>query len=107
MAKYASNDHEIQELTSIDRINYDYDLIKYDVDAYQDIRDSSIIGFNILRNVNKENNGEFTSTKNDKVLPHGIGIKNVRKVVSNLNGHIDFSYSSECFSVKAELPNYS
>ncbi len=22
-----------------------------------------------------ENNGEFTSTKNDNVLPHGIGIK--------------------------------
>lgn len=54
-----------------------------------------------------ENNGEFTSTKNDKVLPHGIGIKNVRKVVSNLNGQIDFSYSSECFSVKAEIPNYN
>ena len=54
-----------------------------------------------------ENNGEFTSTKNDKVLPHGIGIKNVRKVVSNLNGHIDFSYASGYFSVKAELPNYS
>lgn len=54
-----------------------------------------------------ESNGEFTSTKNDKVLPHGIGIKNVRKVVSNLNGHIDFSYASGYFSVKAELPNYS
>ena len=54
-----------------------------------------------------ENNGEFTSTKNDKVLPHGIGIKNVRKVVSTLNGHIDFSYASGYFSVKAELPNYS
>ena len=54
-----------------------------------------------------ENNGEFTSTKNDNVLPHGIGIKNVRKVVSNLNGHIDFSYASGYFSVKAELPNYS
>lgn len=54
-----------------------------------------------------ENNGEFTSTKNDKVLPHGIGIKNVRKVVSSLNGHIDFSYASGYFSVKAELPNYS
>ena len=54
-----------------------------------------------------ESNGEFISTKNDKVLPHGIGIKNVRKVVSNLNGQIDFSYSSEYFSVKAELPNYS
>ena len=54
-----------------------------------------------------ENNGEFTSTKNDKVLPHGIGIKNVRKVVSNLNGHIDFSYASGYFSVKAQLPNYS
>ena len=54
-----------------------------------------------------ENNGEFTSTKNDKVLPHGIGIKNVRKVVSNLNGQIDFSYASGYFSVKAELPNYN
>ena len=54
-----------------------------------------------------ENNGEFISTKNDKVLPHGIGIKNVRKVVSNLNGQIDFSYASGYFSVKAELPNYS
>ena len=54
-----------------------------------------------------ENNGEFTSTKNDKVLPHGIGIKNVRKVVSTINGHIDFSYASGYFSVKAELPNYS
>lgn len=54
-----------------------------------------------------ESNGEFTSTKSDKLLPHGIGIKNVRKVVSNLNGHIDFSYASGYFSVKAELPNYS
>ena len=54
-----------------------------------------------------ESNGEFISTKNDKVLPHGIGIKNVRKVVSNLNGQIDFSYASGYFSVKAELPNYS
>lgn len=54
-----------------------------------------------------ENNGEFTSTKNDKVLPHGIGIKNVRKVVSNLNGQIDFSYTDGYFSVKAEIPNYN
>lgn len=53
-----------------------------------------------------ESNGEFTSTKSDKLLPHGIGIKNVRKVVSDLNGQIDFSYSSECFSVKVEIPNY-
>ena len=54
-----------------------------------------------------ENNGEFTSTKNDKVLPHGIGIKNVRKVVSDLNGQIDFSYTDGYFSVKAEIPNYN
>lgn len=54
-----------------------------------------------------ESNGEFTSTKSDKLLPHGIGIKNVRKVVSDLNGQIDFSYSSECFSVKVEIPNYN
>lgn len=54
-----------------------------------------------------ESNGEFTSTKSDKLLPHGIGIKNVRKVVSDLNGQIDFSYSNECFSVKVEIPNYN
>lgn len=54
-----------------------------------------------------ENNGEFTSTKNDKVLPHGIGIKNVRKVVSDLNGQIDFSYTDGYFSVKTEIPNYN
>ena len=54
-----------------------------------------------------ENNGEFTSTKNDKALPHGIGIKNVRKVVSDLNGQIDFSYTDGYFSVKAEIPNYN
>lgn len=54
-----------------------------------------------------ENNGEFTSTKSDKLLPHGIGIKNVRKVVSDLNGQIDFSYSNGCFSVKVEIPNYN
>ena len=54
-----------------------------------------------------EANGEFTSTKSDKLLPHGIGIKNVRKVVSDLNGQIDFSYSNECFSVKVEIPNYN
>lgn len=54
-----------------------------------------------------ENNGEFTSTKNDKVLPHGIGIKNVRKVISDLNGQIDFSYTDGYFSVKAEIPNYN
>lgn len=54
-----------------------------------------------------ENNGEFTSTKSDKLLPHGIGIKNVRKVVSDLNGQIDFSYTDGYFSVKAEIPNYN
>ena len=54
-----------------------------------------------------ENNGEFTSTKSDKVLPHGIGIKNVRKIVSDLNGQIDFSYTSGYFSVNAEIPNYN
>lgn len=53
-----------------------------------------------------ESNGEFTSTKSDKLLPHGIGIKNVRKVVSDLNGQIDFSYTDGYFSVKAEIPNY-
>ena len=38
--------------------------------AWFDVYENSYSG-NII-----ENNGEFTSTKNDKVLPHGIGIKN-------------------------------
>lgn len=45
-------------------------------------------------------------TKKDKNLLHGIGIKNVRKVVSDLNGQIDISYTDDTFHVGILLPNY-
>ena len=54
----------------------------------------------------KEKNGEFVTTKKDKNLLHGIGIKNVRKVVSDLNGQIDISYTDDTFHVGILLPNY-
>jgi hypothetical protein len=54
----------------------------------------------------KEKNGEFATTKKDKNLLHGIGIKNVRKVVSDLNGQIDISYTDDTFHVGILLPNY-
>lgn len=54
----------------------------------------------------KEKNGEFATTKKDKNLLHGIGIKNVRKVVSDLNGQIDICYTDDTFHVNILLPNY-
>ncbi|WP_455720247.1 sensor histidine kinase [Agathobacter sp.] len=51
-------------------------------------------------------NGEFASTKTDRLSPHGIGIKNVRKIVSDLNGQIDISYTDDTFHVDILLPNY-
>ena len=51
-------------------------------------------------------NGEFASTKTDRLSPHGIGIKNVRKIVSDLNGQIDISYADDTFHVDILLPNY-
>ena len=42
----------------------------------------------------------------NKNLLHGIGIKNVRKVVSDLNGQIDISYTDDTFHVGILLPNY-
>lgn len=54
-----------------------------------------------------ENNCNFSTTKTDNLSPHGIGIKNVRKVIAKLNGQINFSYSNECFLVEAQVPNYN
>ncbi len=51
-------------------------------------------------------NGEFASTKTDRLSPHGIGIKNVCKIVSDLNGQIDISYTDDTFHVDVLLPNY-
>lgn len=64
----------------------------------------------ILRNNHQEQiqekNGCFTSTKPDRQILHGIGIKNVRSAVAALNGQIDISYTDHDFSVNILIPNY-
>lgn len=64
-----------------------------------------MIDNNHMENI-QEKDGFFTSTKTDKNFFHGIGIKNVRKVVDALNGQIDISYSETTFHVNILIPNY-
>lgn len=54
----------------------------------------------------QEKDGVFTSTKKDKNMFHGIGIKNVRKVVDTLNGQIEITYTENTFHVFIFVPNY-
>lgn len=54
----------------------------------------------------QEKDGVFTSTKKDKNMFHGIGIKNVRKVVDTLNGQIEITYTENTFHVFILVPNY-
>lgn len=54
---------------------------------------------------------DFVSTKKesgtaDNRLFHGIGLKNVRKTVEKLNGHINIEYTDTTFAVSALIPNY-
>lgn len=70
-------------------------------DSYLEIT----IDNNHMEHIQKKN-GSFISTKTDKNLFHGIGIKNVRKVVHTLNGQIDISYSKNTFHVCILIPNY-
>lgn len=54
----------------------------------------------------QEKNGNFISTKEDKNLLHGIGLKNVRQAVDTLNGQISISHTAETFHVNILVPNY-
>lgn len=54
-----------------------------------------------------EKSGVFTSTKSDQPHLHGIGIKNVRKAVKDLNGQIEIYYTEDVFHVGITLPNYA
>ncbi|HJC44216.1 MAG TPA: GHKL domain-containing protein, partial [Candidatus Mediterraneibacter gallistercoris] len=54
----------------------------------------------------REKDGVFTSTKTGKPNIHGIGIKNVRKAVSDLRGQIDINYTGSTFHIGIVLPNY-
>ena len=54
-----------------------------------------------------EKSGVFASTKSDRPHLHGIGIKNVRKAVKDLNGQIEIYYTEDVFHVGITLPNYA
>lgn len=54
----------------------------------------------------QEENGIFISTKPEKDIFHGIGIKNVRSAVSKLDGQMDISYTEREFLVEVLVPNY-
>lgn len=43
-------------------------------------------------------NGEITSTKSDS-LEHGLGLKNIEKIVKKYNGYMDIEHSSNIFTL--------
>lgn len=53
-----------------------------------------------------ETNGNFQTTKTDTKFRHGLGIKNIRSTVEQLNGQIDIHYTDEIFEVEVLVPNY-
>ena len=63
-----------------------------------------------IRNNHKEiiseRNGEFQTTKTDNKSLHGLGIKNIRSTVKQLNGQIDITHSDKEFDVNILIPNY-
>ena len=54
----------------------------------------------------KEQQGIFKTTKTDTTYRHGLGIKNIRSTVEQLNGQIDITYTEDTFYVDILVPNY-
>lgn len=54
----------------------------------------------------QEKNGEFKTSKTDEQTLHGLGIKNIRSTVEQLNGQIDITYTEDTFDVDILVPNY-
>ena len=53
-----------------------------------------------------EKDGVFQSTKEKDGFLHGLGIKNIRSTVEQLNGQIEISYTKDTFDVSILVPNY-
>lgn len=53
-----------------------------------------------------EKNGEFQTSKTDTKSLHGLGIKNIRSTVNQLNGQMDITYTDKEFDVNILIPNY-
>ncbi len=72
-------------------------------------QESSYLKIKITNNhveIIKENQGVFKTTKKDTTYRHGLGIKNVRSTVEQLNGQIDITYTEDTFDVDILVPNY-
>lgn len=54
-----------------------------------------------------EKDGHFISSKQEPDAIHGLGIRSVRKTVSDLNGTIEINYSDSQFCVDILIPNYA
>ena len=52
-----------------------------------------------------EKNGVFLSTKTDTSSVHGLGIGNVRKCITDLNGTLDIRYTDQEFTMDILIPN--
>ena len=70
-------------------------------DSYLEI----YIGNNHIEQI-QEKDGYFKSTKGQDSFLHGLGIKNIRSTVEQLNGQINISYTKETFTVDILVPNY-
>lgn len=49
----------------------------------------------------------FFSTKKDYSMPHGLGIKNVRKTVTRLGGTLEILASNKTFEIDIIIPNHN
>ncbi len=54
----------------------------------------------------RKKNEQFLTTKEGDHIFHGIGIKNIKKSVNELNGTIDIKYTDNTFTVNVFVPNY-
>lgn len=73
----------------------------YQSDSYLDIS----IENNHMESIIKKY-GKYISTKGEKNLLHGIGLKNVHSTVEALGGTIDISHTSDTFCVHILVPNF-
>lgn len=54
----------------------------------------------------RKKNEQFLTTKEGDHIFHGIGIKNIKKSVNELNGTMDIKYTDNTFTVNVFVPNY-
>ena len=73
------------------------------------IQQDSYLEINIQNNHMEqiqEKDGIFKSTKDSNSFLHGIGIKNIRSTVEQLNGQTEITYDKTIFTVDILIPNY-